>query len=130
MTLFDIHPETVSPPVTVAKPYTPPHSGPATSHAAALDLSAGTQDTQRIKIIRYLFNRPDGATRAEIEDATGIHGDALRPRLKELMGEMRTYIGEAVIARKLDAAGQPVTRIYGSHRASEVLVHVNAKELK
>ena len=127
MTLFDLNPETSSPKATV---YNPPHNGTATSQAAALDLSASKADRDRHAIVMYLFNRPDGATRAEIEDATGIHGDALRPRLKELMGEMRTYIGEAVIARKLDAAGQPVTRIYGSHRASEVLVHVNAKELK
>ena len=124
MTLFDLNPETSSPRATV---YKPPHNRTRTSHAAALDLSAGKADRDRSMIVMYLWRTPDGATRAEIEDATGIHGDALRPRLKELMGEMRTYIGEPVIARKLDAAGQPVTRIYGSHKAAEVLVHVNAR---
>jgi len=128
-TLFDLH--TPAPSALFnesARPaYVPPHNGTATSHAAAMDLSSGKADRDRNAITMYLWNKPDGATRAEIEAATGIHGDALRPRLKELMGEMRTYIGEPVIARKMDSESNPVTRIYGSHRAAEVLVHVNAK---
>lgn len=120
--------ETASPHGVPVPRYTPPHNGTATSHAAAMDLMTSSKaDRDRHAITMYLFHKPEGATRAEIEDATGIPGNSVRPRLLDLMGDNASYIGEAVVCRLLDAEGKPVTRIYGTHKAAEVLVHKNAR---
>lgn len=66
-------------------PVPAPHNGTPTSVAAAISIEP-ISGTQRRAIHEWLCGRPDGATRQEIEQGTGVDGSAVRPRVLELIG--------------------------------------------
>ena len=95
-----------------------PHNGTATSRAAAAAKeSRGTADSDRNKIMVYLYQWPDGATRQQLASVLGIRPDSVRPRVAELLA------GGNVVEPVDDATGKPATRIWGGHESSKVVVH-------
>ncbi len=88
-----------------------PHvQGSATSAAAAASHSASDAATMRARVLAYIRSRGiHGATRLEIQDALGMSGDTVRPRVCEL------------IARGLIETSGEIRRT-ASGRPSEVLV--------
>ena len=63
---------------------TAPHNGTQTSKDAAADIRAHAH-TLRAKVLAYVASRgDDGATAQEIENALGMSGNTVRPRLVEL----------------------------------------------
>ena len=65
--------------------FEPPAQPVDTSLAAAAKI---TQHTARIREAIYLFIRASGgATEREIENGTGLSGNSVRPRLRELQGD-------------------------------------------
>jgi hypothetical protein len=104
-----------------------PSNRTETSDAAARKVVAtGKADSDRRAITVYLYDKPEGATRAEIGHALGIAGDSLRPRIVELMGGYQPYLdrgGEVCVYGKVDENGEPVKRGFLHHGASQVLVH-------
>jgi hypothetical protein len=69
--------------------YVAPHNGTPTSKAAAESLSAESTYTIRETIYRFIASSGDGATREEIEEALGIGGNTVRPRVRELLAAFR-----------------------------------------
>lgn len=59
------------------------HNGTATSIEAAIH-ARKFKGQQHTRIMDHLRTCADGATREEIELATGISGNAVRPRISEL----------------------------------------------
>lgn len=59
------------------------HDHPRTSHAAAARALPRT-GTQRAAVLRYISERPFGATDDEIAAGLGIPGNSVRPRRVEL----------------------------------------------
>jgi len=55
--------------------------------AAIAKHNAGDADNQRDRILRVLLFAPSGLTREEIETETGLDGNTVRPRIKELMSQ-------------------------------------------
>lgn len=83
-----------------------PHNGTPTSRAAA----ARAQPTrQEQAVIDALRAAPDGLTREELEDRTGLAGNAIRPRVWALVargivyeqGERPTRAGRAAAVVRL-----------------------------
>lgn len=67
----------------------PPHNGTPTSIAAA-DSITESADTLRARVLAYVVSRGAmGATREEIEVGTGIGGNTVRPRVRELIRDLR-----------------------------------------
>ena len=63
---------------------TAPHNGTQTSKDAAADIRAHAH-TLRARVLAYIASRgEDGATAQEIENALGMNGSTVRPRLVEL----------------------------------------------
>ena len=54
-------------------------------------LSDSDKASQRRQILSVLWLHPSGLIRQELEDATGINGDSLRWRIRELFGRDRRY---------------------------------------
>ncbi len=69
-----------------------------TSRAAAESVEPATAAAHRRRVLEYVSNRHDGATREEIELATGLSGNTVRPRVVELIhaGSLR----ESNVTRK------------------------------
>jgi hypothetical protein len=63
----------------------PPHNGKPTSIAAAESV-VNSASRQRAQVYAFIAGRKDGATREEIEIALGLAGNAVRPRVWELLG--------------------------------------------
>lgn len=89
-------------------------SNPTTSYAAARKIRGEPAKSQRTMIFEKIKAAGvNGLTRDQIEHETGIGGDSVRPRIKELKAEHRvTESGEQ--------------RATGSGRAAMVLVAVGA----
>ncbi len=65
----------------------PPHNGTITSISAAVSMRA-IAPTQRARILAYVDSHgSEGSTRDEIEDALGLKGDSVRPRVRVLLDE-------------------------------------------
>lgn len=61
------------------------HNGTRTSREAAQQILPFA-DNQRRRILEYLrLHFISGATREEIQDALGMQGDSVRPRVRELL---------------------------------------------
>ncbi len=88
-TLFEMAPISRGPmtrrPLTVAGQDMPaPHSGGATSRAAASEIR-GEAKTQRRQVLAFLIGRgAEGATDEEMQIALGMAGNTQRPRRREL----------------------------------------------
>jgi hypothetical protein len=63
----------------------PPHNHTRTSIAAA-DSVRGKADRQREDVYACIVAHPRGITREEIQDALGLDGNSVRPRVWELLG--------------------------------------------
>jgi len=61
-----------------------PHNGTATSIAAADSQSTRKVQLDRERILAHVRNS-GGETRDQIEEATGMIGNTIRPRVKELL---------------------------------------------
>ena len=73
----------------IVKPLPPwCRSSPETSREAAV-AAAPKSARQREVVYDALAGRRDGATLEELQEITGLPGDAVRPRLWELRGENR-----------------------------------------
>ena len=95
-----------------------PHNGTATSRAAAAAKeSRGTADSDRNRIVVYLYQWPGGATRQQLASVLGIRPDSVRPRVAELLAE--GHVVEPVDTE----TGKPATRIWGGHESSKVVIH-------
>ena len=87
-----------------------------TSKRAAIN-KRPTASAQRERVYRYLAECGSyGATREEIQEALGLSGDSVRPRVKELLGWGQRPQRLAVIPG--------VTRVTRSGQRAEVLVIV------
>ncbi|MBX3380935.1 MAG: helix-turn-helix domain-containing protein [Phycisphaeraceae bacterium] len=62
----------------------PPSNGTQTSDDAAKSLNVKALATMRAAILRLLRETPGGLTREEIEQRTGLPGNTVRPRVREL----------------------------------------------
>jgi len=60
-----------------------PYSNETTSKNAAEQYNHVVAD--RLRVLYFLINTPDGATREELETALSIQGNTLRPRVWELL---------------------------------------------
>lgn len=63
----------------------PPHNGTPTSVAAAMSV-ADKSATQRAAVYACIAAHPNGLTREEIEERMSLPGNAVRPRVWELLG--------------------------------------------
>jgi hypothetical protein len=70
-------------PLFAARP--PPHNGTRTSIAAA-DSVRSKAARQRDEVFACILSRPGGVTREEIQEALGLDGNSVRPRVWELLG--------------------------------------------
>ena len=113
-------------PVTGKVAFTPPQArdplpafapGSETSRRAAIaKYDAGSSPSQREMIYRLImFAGEKGQTREEIAEKLDLSGDTVRPRCKELLGEMQSW-PDALIKR----SGK--TRATKSGLKAEVLV--------
>jgi hypothetical protein len=84
----------------------PPHNGTPTS----IDAADGLVDasTLRATVLEAIKQAPNGLTREELEKATGLSGNTVRPRVWELLHDGRIM--------------QAGTRPTASGRAAAVLV--------
>ena len=91
--------------------------GSETSRQAAIDkYDRHNSKNQRDTIYRLVkFRGEQGATREEIQEALEMSGDTVRPRCKELLGEMQSW-PNALIKRNGE------TRKTKSGNSAEVLV--------
>ncbi len=65
--------------------HSPPHNGTLTSRAAAIAI-APLVPTQRARILAFIDSHgSEGSTRDEIEDALGMSGNSVRPRVRALI---------------------------------------------
>ena len=65
-----------------------PYSNTTTSLEAAVNLDPDKRISTRQKVFDFIRSQGDhGATRQEIEKATGIDGNTVRPRLSDLFKE-------------------------------------------
>ena len=65
--------------------FTPPHSEPDTSRAAAKSMRTRAP-VLRAQVYAFICSRSSGATNEEIQDGLGLSGDTVRPRVWELRG--------------------------------------------
>lgn len=72
------------PPLFASKP--PPHNGTKTSIAAAASV-ADKAATQRAAVLRCIASSSSAMTREEIERHMNLPGNAVRPRVWELLGK-------------------------------------------
>lgn len=74
---------------------TAPHVQPNAIHPNSRNAESALSETdkaiQRHQILSALWLHPSGLIRQELEDATGINGDSLRWRIRELFGRDRRY---------------------------------------
>ena len=119
-------------PVTGKVAFTPPQArdplptfapGSETSRQAAIaKYDAGSSPSQREMIYRLIMFAGDkGQTREEIAEKLDLSGDTVRPRCKELLGEMQSW-PDALVKR----SGE--TRATKSGLKAEVLVVINDKK--
>ena len=99
-----------------------PHSGGATSRAAASEIR-GEAKTQRRQVLAYLIGRGvEGATDEEMQIALGMAGNTQRPRRRELeklrLIEPRVIDGES--DERHPEGKHPVTRLTQSGREAVV----------
>ena len=75
----------------------PPTNHSPTSNAAAESISRARRETDCARILAFIIANC-GATREEIELATGIRGNTVRPRCLDLIDAGRVY--ESAVTRK------------------------------
>lgn len=104
-----------------------------TSRQAAIEkYEARNSENQREMIYRWIkFCGLKGATREEIQVKLGLSGDTVRPRVKELMGEMPGYNVVRIKIKLIDKLAEggglklvPATRKTESKRDAEILVAI------
>ena len=82
-----------------ANPEVLPHNRSETSiNAAHRKAQSGTTDADRTKIILFLLKRPEGATREEIADETGINANSVNARVHELLGNDKKFMERGGVA--------------------------------
>lgn len=87
-----------------------PHNGTATSKGAAqVKQASGTADTDRNRIVVYLFHHPEGATRQQLHEALNIG-------VPSVCGRTNLLVEEGILV-------EVGTRKYDGRPASKVLVH-------
>ncbi len=88
-----------------------PHNGTETSRAAASQIREHAP-ILRQRILDYIRDRGvNGATADEIEVATGLAGNTVRPRLCELRGGLEPQILDSHLTRKTRTGRQAVVYI-------------------
>lgn len=92
----------------------PPHNSTPTSIQAASS-KRSTAATERARVLAYIQSRRDGATREEVEEALGISGNSVRPRVAELLGNYghTKVLREGPTTRKTKA-GRNAAILWGS----------------